>query len=105
MLLEITQEDLVNGRRYDANRCPLALAISRQLPGCVYVAILGLITYTECACYVRIGTAEFIIRLPEECLRFVYAYDAGRYSNDFETLTFELPPDTCWLKPTDEVLT
>lgn len=80
--VEITQEDILNGKRNRATCCPIALALERVLAKRVYV------NSTEF--FVQRNPTERI-SLPKEVCDFIHGFDIwGKESKDVHPLVFWL---------------
>ncbi len=64
--IEVTQEDIENGKRHSCDKCPIALAVQRTFKE------RWIVSATFAAPYQRPGVAD----LPNEAMSFVVAFDA-----------------------------
>ena len=76
MKIQVTQNDIDNGRSDNCKYCPVALAINRIFPG--FVAVRSLT--------ITVGEDKFPIGIP--VWKFVRKFDTGCAVQPFE---FELP--------------
>jgi hypothetical protein len=77
-VINVTQEDIDEGKPVVCNECPVALAIARALPGCE-IHVLGTIVIVNGMYY----------QLPDECLDFVTRFDDGKSVSPF-SFTLEI---------------
>ena len=82
MLIEVTQDDIDNGRRNQPSRCPIALAIQRGT-GYFVSAWIG-----QAVIRTQLPKASIEIPLPECVNQFIAAFDNG---DDTAPFSFELP--------------
>lgn len=84
MLIEVTSEDIKNGKDCDGARCPIALAVMRKHPKAmtVYISANGIIIYLKS----KIKTYN---KIPKEVALFIMKFDfyGPKYVNPF---TFKL---------------
>lgn len=79
--VEVTQEDIASGKRYNSCQCPIAMATKRAVgPGIDAYVGLGFADLWKASKLVK-------IRLPESANKFVDAFDSGK---PVEPATFPL---------------
>lgn len=73
MKIQVTAEDIANGRRSDCHNCPVSLAWNRVMGG-DYKVGLGVIVQNSC----------ILFWLPKIAQKFIFDFDAGRPVEPFE---------------------
>lgn len=78
-IIEVTQEDIDNGRRKDACACPIALAINRNLATGLYGASVGSSNLSEeMTAYIFYDSVTISrYSLPVDAESFVVDFDAN----------------------------
>lgn len=83
MKIDVTQEDIDNGKRGHCSRCPVALALSR-IPGAEYLTV-GPVDFGITLRGVRRDYA-----LPEEAIVFIRTFDDGEITPNPFSFEIEL---------------
>lgn len=78
MKFHVTEEDIENGAKCSPDRCPIALAIRREMPEAVVFVLPG-----------AIEIDGRVFRVTREIRNFIADFDAC--FSDMAPLTFELP--------------
>lgn len=91
MLIQVTNEDIANGKRDDCKHCPVALAVKRVLKEDYYCAVDGkyISIYQLNGRFLQNHYTSVIV------LRFITMFDTGRNVEPFE---FELGIDLLYLR-------
>ena len=84
MKIEVTAEDIANGRRAHDNSCPVALAIGRTLHRENAVSVVSTdVQIFNAAPFAEVEQATF----PKEVTKFIKRFDGGK---KVEPFTFEI---------------
>lgn len=77
--IDVTAEDIAKGIQNDCEACPIALALSRAVPGADFIEVDGDANY-------ELDDVTYYARFPESAKNFVTRFDAGE---TVEPFTFE----------------
>lgn len=80
--VEVTEEDIANGQPFNCGKCPVALALSRAVPGCK--PFVGFAYFRLDAGHGRLS------RLPERVIRFIGRFDGRDLARPF-SFDLEIP--------------
>lgn len=84
IIIQVTRDDIVNGRKNDCGACPVALALLRLLTALNMSDAVVNVFPSSATVYGEDYTPIFHMSFPSKVYNFIYAFDKGNQVEPFE---------------------
>lgn len=83
LVLDVTKEDILKGKRHSCNACPVYRAFARMLK-------TNQVEVGHSVIWIRTGSVEFCVKIPAEIGKWIKRFDAGGSRSRYKPWSMKL---------------